>query len=205
MSGARRVIGQADPPSRKRAARLDILPAHILRGTTSTMHHTRLTTLLAALAVVVAGCQGYSYTVNNREVFAPPRLFSDFQLADRALQDCVQQAIEDQTITEPSQLKDLNCSKAGIGNLAGIGIFPALVRLGLDGNALTSVAPLAALRQLDLLQLRDNRLSGFEPALCGKPGRKLALAGNTAFPCEDLERLRSCGVELLDMPAHCAG
>jgi hypothetical protein len=77
--------------------------------------------------------------------------------------------------------------------------------VGLDGNALASVAPLAALKQLDLLQVRDNRLAGFEPALCGKPGRKLALAGNTAFRCEDLERLRNCEVTLVDQPAHCPG
>jgi Leucine-rich repeat (LRR) protein len=203
MSVARRVIGQPDPRPRKQAAALDILPAHTNRSTAATMHHTRLIFLLAGLAVVVTGCHGYSYTLNNREVFSPPRLFSDYQLADRALQDCVQQAIEDQSITEPGQLKDLNCSKAGISNLAGIGVFPALVRLGLDGNALTSVAPLAALKQLELLQLRDNLLSGFEPALCGKPGRKLALAGNTAFRCEDMDRLRACGVELVDAPAHC--
>ena len=161
--------------------------------------------LLLALAAVVAGCSGYSYTLNEREVFSPPRLFSDYQLADRALQECVQQAIEDQAITEPAQLHDLNCSRGGIASLAGIAAFPALARLGLDGNALTSVAPLASLKKLTLLQLRENRLSGFETALCGTPGRKIALAGNTGFRCEDLERLRACGVELVDRPSHCPG
>jgi len=169
------------------------------------MRCPRLPVMFASLAMLMAGCQGYSYTLNDREVFSPPRLFSEYQLADRALQDCVQQAIEDQSITEPGQLKDLNCSKAGISSLAGIATFPALVRLGLDGNALSSVAPLAALRNLELLQLRDNRLGGFEPALCGKPGRKLALAGNSTFRCEDLERLRTCGAELIDQPSHCPG
>ncbi len=165
----------------------------------------RLHALLGTLALVMAGCHGYSYTLNNKEVFTPPRLFADYQLADRALQECVQQAIEDQSITTAEGLKDLNCSKAGISNLAGIGAFPALRRLGLDGNALASVAPLAALRNLELLQLRDNRLTGFEAALCGKPGRKIALSGNTAFRCEDLSRLQGCGVELIDRPAQCPG
>lgn len=168
------------------------------------MADRRSRALLLVVATAIAGCQGYSYTLNEREIFSPPPLFSDYQLADRALQDCAQQAIEDQSITEPGQLKDLNCSKAGISSLAGIGTFTALTRLGLDGNALTGVAPIAALKNLELLQLRNNRLSGFEPALCGKPGRKLALAGNTGFRCEDLERLRSCGVELVDPPGHCA-
>ena len=151
------------------------------------------------------GCHGYSYTLNNREIFSPPRLFTDYQMADRALQDCVQQAIEDQSITDAGQLKDLNCSRAGITSLAGIGTFPALARLGLDGNALTSVAPLASLKKLELLQVRDNRLTGFEAALCGSAGRKLALAGNTGFRCEDLGKLTACGVELVDSPAHCQG
>lgn len=169
------------------------------------MADVRIRPLLLAFAAVVAGCHGYSYTLNDREVFSPPRLFTDYRIADRALQDCVQQAIEDQSITDAAQLKDLNCSRAGIANLEGIATFTALERLGLDGNALTRVTPVASLKKLTLLQLRDNRLAGFEAALCGTPGRKLALSGNTGFRCEDLERLRACGVELVDQPAQCAG
>ena len=168
------------------------------------MRNNHVYLLLATLITLLAGCKGYSYTVNDREVFAPPRLFADYSLPDRALQDCVQQAIQDQSITQAADLKDLNCSKAGIADVSGLGAFPELRRLGLDGNAIASVAALGALKHLELLQLRDNRIPGFDTALCGKPGRKLALAGNEAFRCEDLERLRACGVELVDAPAHCA-
>ena len=64
---------------------------------------------------------------------------------------------------------------------------------------------LEALKDLSLLQLRDNRLRGFERALCGNPGREVALSGNPDFACADLERLRACSATLVDTPAHCGG
>jgi hypothetical protein len=154
---------------------------------------------------LLAGCAGYSYTINDREVFSPAPLFRGYEIADAALAACVQQAIEDQRVTRPEALQDLKCSQAGIASLAGIEVFTGLRRLGLDGNRLFSVAPLEALKDLSLLQLRDNRLRGFERALCGNPGREVALSGNSDFACADLERLRACGVSIVDAPAHCGG
>ena len=159
---------------------------------------------LLAAAVLACGCQGYTYTLNDRTVFTPPPLYAGYEIADRALADCVQQAIEDQHITAPTQLEDLNCSAAGIESLAGLGVFTGLKRLGLDGNRLTGVAGIENLRKLELLQLRDNRLAGQDPAMCGT-GRSVALSGNEGFRCEDLEVLRACGVTLADVPAACAG
>jgi len=158
---------------------------------------------LALASVLLAGCAGYSYTINEREVFSPPPLFSGYAIADAALAGCVQQAIEDQRVTRAEELKDLKCSKAGVASLAGMELFTGLQRLGLDGNRIASVAPLEALKGLSLLQLRENRLRGFERALCGTPGREVALSGNTDFACEDLQRLRACGAVLVDTPAHC--
>lgn len=164
----------------------------------------RLRPALSLASVLLAGCAGYSYTLNEREVFSPAPLFTDYAIADAALAGCVQQAIEDQRVTKAEELKDLKCSQAGIASLAGIERFTGLRRLGLDGNGLSSVAALEALKDLSLLQLRDNRLRGFERALCGNPGRELALSGNPDFACADLERLRACGATLVDTPAHCA-
>lgn len=169
------------------------------------MRFHRSRPVLALSLLLLAGCAGYSYTINEREVFSPAPLFSGYEIADAALAGCVQQAIEDQRVTRAEDLRDLQCSQAGIASLAGIEVFTGLRRLGLDGNALGSVAALEALGDLSLLQLRDNRLKGFERALCGHPGRELALSGNPDFACADLERLRACGAKLLDTPSHCGG
>lgn len=169
------------------------------------MHGTQRRVFASLALLGLAGCQGYSFTLNERTLFEPPGLFTDYAIEDRALAACVQQAIEDGGITRAEQLEDLNCSRAGIESLAGLEQFGQLKRLGLDGNAIRDLAPLAGLRQLALLQLRDNRLRGLQPAMCAAPAKTIALAGNDAFACADLERLRACGATLSDVPAHCAG
>lgn len=169
------------------------------------MRHTSIPHLAPLLlaAALGCGCEGYSYTLNERTLFAPPPLFAAYSIEDPALSDCVQQAIEDGKITSADQLVDLNCSNAGIANLTGLETFTALRRIGLDGNKLQSLAPLGSLASLELVQARGNRLREVDGALC-RSGRQLALAGNTEFPCAEIARLRECGVTLVDTPAHCA-
>jgi Leucine-rich repeat (LRR) protein len=159
--------------------------------------------LVPLCAAGLAGCEGYSFTLNERSLYEPPRLLTDYAIEDRALADCVQQAIEDGRITEAGQLEDLNCTRAGIHSLAGLESFANLKRLGLDGNAIADLAPLAGMTQLQMLQLRDNALRGYHPVMCAAPAKTLALAGNDDFACADLERLRACGATLSDVPAPC--
>lgn len=155
-------------------------------------------------AALLAGCEGYTYTLNERALYEPPALFSGYAIADAALADCVQQAIEDARVTRAEALEDLNCARAGIRDLAGIEVFVGLRRLGLDGNPLAGLAPLAALRRLEMLQLRESGLGTASEALCGTGVTQLALEGNPEFDCADLPRLRACGVARLEPPAHCA-
>lgn len=161
----------------------------------------RRTALL--LTVLVAGCQGYTYTLNDRTVFEPPPLFTGYAIEDQALAACVQQAIEDGGITRAEQLEDLNCSNAGIRSLAGIEVFTGLKRLGLDGNRIASLAPLAALEKLELVQLRSNGLRTADPALCKGSTKRIALAGNDTLDCAGIATLRACGASFTDTPAHC--
>jgi Leucine-rich repeat (LRR) protein len=162
----------------------------------------RLAFLLAA--GMVAGCQGYSYTLNDRTVFEPPPLFAAYAIEDPALSACVQQAIEDGEIRAAEQLQDLNCSSAGLRSLAGIEVFSGLKRIGLDGNRLESLAPLASLAGLELVQARSNRLRELDPALCQGAKKRLAVAGNDTLTCAGIDTLRACGVVFEDTPAHCA-
>ena len=159
---------------------------------------------VTALALMLAGCIGYDYKLNERVVFQGPRLFVDYAIADEHLRACVAQAISDNRITRPEALEDLNCSQAGITSLAGLEVFTGLRRLGLDGNAISELAPLYPLRQLELLHLRGNRIAALDARLCQGAAKRIALAGNEALACADIAKLQACGARLIDVPAHCA-
>jgi hypothetical protein len=159
--------------------------------------------LLAALLATLAGCAGYTYTLNERTVFEGPKPFRDFDIADNALRACVEQAIIDQGITAAAALEDLNCSQAGIADLAGLEVFSGLRRIGLDGNAITDLTALHAMGELKLLHLRDNRLRSLDAGLCNGSKKEIALAGNDALACADIAMLEACGTVIIDRPAHC--
>ena len=163
----------------------------------------RLAGILVTLTVTLAGCVGYEYKLNERTMFEGPRLLTDYAIADEALRECVAQAITDQRITHAETLEDLNCTHAGITSLDGLQAFSGLRRLGLDDNAITDVTPLGALRALELLQVRGNRLRTLDPQLCQGVTKKIALERNDGLDCAAIERLRACGATILDLPAHC--
>jgi Leucine-rich repeat (LRR) protein len=121
----------------------------------------------------------YDVTLNDRVVYSPRPLAVDPAVVDPALADCIAQTLADQAIKSPDKLTDLNCSNAGIARLDGIGVYRRLRQLGLAGNALQSVAPLAGLAELTLLDLSDN----------------------SALDCSTLTDLR---VDTLRPPAQCA-
>ena len=157
----------------------------------------------AALVLALAGCMGYDYKLNERVVFQGPRLFVDYAIADEHLRACAARATSDNRITRPEALEDLNCSQAGITSLAGLEVFTGLRRLGLDGNAISELAPLYPLRQLELLHLRGNRIAALDARLCQGTAKRIALAGNEALACADIAKLQACGARLIDVRAHC--
>ena len=136
---------------------------------------------IVALPLLLSACNRYQITLNERTLHTPPVLFSDFELADPGLQTCVEQTISDGRITQPGQLRILNCKDGAIANLAGIELFAQLVTLNLANNQLTSVEPLLALPRLDAVNLE----------------------GNPGLDCRHLATLaKQVGGEIL-APAHC--
>jgi hypothetical protein len=139
--------------------------------------------LARMLAVLGCGflcaCQNYSFSLNNRELYTPPALFSEFRVDDKALDTCIRQTIADQKIVKIEQLTGLNCSSAGIRSIAGLERFAWLEHLDLAGNDLTDGS---ALRQLTRLKY-------------------LTLAGNKNLHCAELP---ASGANLnVVMPDHC--
>lgn len=131
--------------------------------------------------LTIVACDRYQVTLNERQIYTPRILFTNYQIADPALHHCVAQAIIDQRIERGEDLLQLNCSYAGIANLAGLTRFSKLEIINLSNNALTDVKPLMFFGGLKRLDLRENR----------------------AVPCKDLLSLEALLVRELLRPQTC--
>jgi Leucine-rich repeat (LRR) protein len=162
------------------------------------MRPFRLALLVPAIALASA-CADYAVTFNDRAIYTPPALFSDYRLADDALRACVTQHIIDQAATAAEGLELLDCSHAGIEDLAGLEVFTGLTRVRLSGNAIGDASPLAAATGLEILILADNRIADAAPLLTLENLARLDLSGNDQLACP----LEEHTIDDLTLPAHC--
>ncbi|MGD8174652.1 leucine-rich repeat domain-containing protein [Marinimicrobium sp. ARAG 43.8] len=161
------------------------------------------TFIIGLLLAALSGCEGYAVSVNDNPVYNPPALFTEFRLVDSALQECVQQTIEDRGVTDANQLTQLNCSSAGIESLEGISTFSALRAISLNSNALTDIEPLKTLSRLEILMLKDNDVRSAEPLLSLLRLKELDLRGNAQLACGDARQLADHSEGDIRLPAHC--
>ncbi|MEZ5528511.1 MAG: hypothetical protein R3E57_00990 [Porticoccaceae bacterium] len=131
---------------------------------------------------LLAGCENYTYTLNEQPVFTPPSLFTDYQVSDRGLANCLNQAIQDQKVSKARDLTLLNCSSAGITNLQGLEIFTGLTHVNLGDNDLREIQPLLYLPQLNTV----------------------LLTGNTQLSCKDAKLLAKQVRGEIRLPDHCS-
>lgn len=168
----------------------------------SVAHSLRILMILMTAATLGA-CSGYAVSINDNPVYNPPTLFTDFRLPDPALHDCVQQTIEDQEVTQATQLTQLNCSSAGIESLEGLATFNALQAISLNDNQLEQVDALKALTRLEILLLRDNEISSATPMLSLLRLKELDLRGNGTLGCGDAQQLAQHSEGKVRLPEHC--
>lgn len=159
------------------------------------------------LISLIAGCKTYSVSVNNNVVYTPPSLFKDFAIADAHLRACVEQTILDNQITKAEDLKQLNCSHAGINSLAGLEKFHSIEQLNLAENNLQSIVSIANFSQLKVLILRKNNLTSAEPLLHLLALREVDISENAKLACSDLKQFAANfhqGDLKLKAPEQCA-
>lgn len=120
---------------------------------------------LCLVPALLAGCQKYSVSLNDRVIYTPPGLFSDYALADAQLAQCMLQTIVDLNATSITQVTRLNCSNAGIKSIAGLEKFYALTQLKLTDNDIEDISPLAQLARLEYLNLDENPVRDPSPLL----------------------------------------
>ena len=122
------------------------------------MTHRTRSCMTCLLALLLTACGSYDFTVNDRVVYTPDPLFTDFQVPDKALRECLREAINDQKATSANALSSLSCSEAGIETLAGLSTFTELEQLTLssNNNQIIEAVPLYQLPTLRLVDLSSN-------------------------------------------------
>ena len=165
----------------------------------------RLLSLLSILLVLVIGCTNlreYDITLNDRPIYSPASLFTNYTLSDPALAICIEQMIADQRAETASQLTYVNCSNAGIRSLDGLSAFVGLEAIKLSGNNIRNLVEIGLLSGVIELYLDDNQIVDAVPLSNLKGLKRLDLSGNASLQCHGLKRLTE-GADI-NAPEHCA-
>lgn len=144
---------------------------------------------LIVICSACAGCKNYSVSVNDKTVYTPASLFTNYQITDAKLKDCVEQTIYDLHITKADDLTRLNCSNAGITSLQGLEKFFALTEVNLADNQISDISVLEKLGRLEVLLLNNNAIKSSAPLLKLLHLQMLDVSQNSALACKDLYQL----------------
>lgn len=165
------------------------------------MPHYFHTIGFSLLLLLLSACESYDFTVNDKVVYRPQPLFTDFEVPDPALRACLEQAISDNVVSAPSQLDTLNCSQAGITDLTGIATFTGLSSVKLSSNKIRNLVELGALTTLQQLYLDDNDVVDPVPLYQLPALGFVDLSGNPGLQCPRNNGLLR--VETVILPRHC--
>jgi hypothetical protein len=165
----------------------------------------RKTSCIVAVLALLSACAEYQFTVNERVVYSPAPLFTDYTIEDASLEKCIKQTVQDQSITAAAQLTELNCSHAGVTALKGIEAFSHIERLKLSNNSITNIGALASMMALKVLYLDGNQVRSLLPLRSQAELSFLNVQDNTALVCAELTYFAAMPDLSLERPAHCAG
>jgi hypothetical protein len=178
-----------------------LLQSPLITKELSTMTHRTRSCMTCLLALLLTACGSYDFTVNDRVVYTPDPLFTDFQVPDKALRECLREAINDQKATSANALSSLSCSEAGIENLAGLSTFTELEQLTLSSNNIADISELGALTVLQVLYLDNNQIIEAVPLYQLPTLRLVDLSSNPHLLCPVSGSLMR--VSDVTLPSHC--
>ena len=153
--------------------------------------------------VFIAGCSKYQLTLNEKVMYSPAPLFTQFTTADSNLKVCLDQAIKDIQATHASDVKRLVCTHAGVTDLGGLETFPEITQLHLAHNQLQRIDAIARLAKLEELSLSDNQLKKVPEILLLENLTMLDLSENTELDCSDISQFRQQHSIELHLPTQC--
>ena len=166
-------------------------------------------TFAASVMVIISSlllnaCSDYEVKFNERPIYTPKPIFTDYRIPDSALEACIEQTITDKRVSDSGDLRVLICTNAGITSLKGLSTFSHLEQLNLAHNAIIDVQALAALPQLRQLDLSFNSIQDSGPLTTLAYLEKLNLKGNAALDCDQAARLQSISNAIITLPKHCS-
>jgi Leucine-rich repeat (LRR) protein len=160
-------------------------------------------TILSGLLLFLVSCADYQFKLNDRVLYTPAPLYSEYDIADEALRECVKQHVGDGAMTQASQLLELNCSHAGVASLAGLEVFTALTHLKLTSNNITDLGPLAPLSNLAAVYLEGNQIRSLLPLRGLEHLVFLNVESNKQLVCAELRYFEAIAKLSLLPPKHC--
>lgn len=162
----------------------------------------RVRSCISCLSLLfITACGNYDFTVNDRVVYTPDPLFTDFSVPDPALRECIREAINDSKASSASEVSTLSCSGAGIETLAGLSTFTELEQLTLSSNNIADISELAALTVLQTVYLDNNQIIDPVPLYQLPALHRVDLSSNPNLLCPASGSLLL--VESIKLPKHC--
>lgn len=158
-------------------------------------------TCVSLLLLLLGACGNYDFSINDRVVYTPRPLFTDFDIPDPGLRKCIQEAINDNLVTSASGLAGISCASAGISSLAGLSTFTQIEQLTLSANSINDISELESLTVLQVLYLDNNQVVDAVPLYQLPALRLVDLRGNPGLRCPASGSLLR--VESIALPRHC--
>ncbi len=157
--------------------------------------------MLCLSVLLVAACGSYDFTINSKVIYTPDPLFTDFDVPEQALRECIKEAINDSKASSASELSSLSCTEAGIETLTGLSTFTGLEQLTLSSNNIVDISELASLTVLQGLYLDNNRIIDPVPLYQLPALQRLDLSSNPELMCPPSGGLLR--VANVTLPKHC--
>ena len=157
-------------------------------------------TLFVTLALLAA-CSNYDFTLNDRVIYTPDPLFTDYDVPDKGLRECIEEAINYNKVSYASELSALSCSEAGIETLAGLSTFTELEQLTLSSNNIVDIGELGSMSVLQTVYLDNNRIIDPVPLYELPALQRVDLDSTPQLICPASGSLLR--VAHLTLPSHC--
>jgi len=161
--------------------------------------------VLALLMVLVLStcATKFQVTLNNQQVYNPTTGAGASQITDADLQGCINLALSQQGLNNPTEITVLSCANANISSVDGIIQLRQLRFLDLGGNNISNLTPIRVLSQLAGLNVADNPIIDIAPLLSMSGLSNVNLHGNDDIPCSQLDILRQRLGDNLTEPDTC--
>ena len=156
------------------------------------------------LVLLLSACSNqFVVSVNEQSVYDPEGRLILREVADADLQGCINLALQQQNLSDPTELTVLSCANSEISNLDRISELTRLRFIDLGNNNLTNITPLEDLPVLSGVNLLNNLITDIGPLFNMPNLSSVNLEGNNRIPCSELAELEQELGSNLSPPASC--